>query len=298
MEETQQQQKLPSAFSMKGVSLKQGIRSVMNSNRLAGGLVAASKDGRSSPVQINDEQLEEEHTELSVEDLASIPRVVGDLREASLELTDSASQLRTSLHQKYGSKALYSQDSPRGPGEWGATSGGTATTAATSSFGVSLQGSDSNLPLYGSQSASGNFPISPVTASSPGPIQHPHSAPQALQTSGPTPKSIGKKGLLRKKIKMSAIKTFVGKGLDLSSSSHHVVSRSDPSHAVSSHKAAITNSVGFAEEPEVDHGRREDIDLDDDDDFASPQQSKGVTGKMASKMRKSLAGGRYYGVHR
>lgn len=311
MEDVQPQQQLQpkpaSTFSMKGVNLKQGVRSVMNANRLlAGGLPSvALKDDTSGSFDVNDHHPSGEDTELSVEDLEIIPRVVGDLREASLELTDSKSLLGASLHQKYAGNPFVLQDSPRGPEEWAAASGATATTAASSFHRDSLlcSGSDSNLPGYGA--TTNTFPISP-TAATPKADQmvHPQSGPAALQTFGPTPKSHGKKGLLRKTIKMSAIKTFVGKGLDLSSS-HHVVSRPNPAQTKNNHKQAVdtTSSVHRVVLTEdastTDHARRHRRDSDGDDmgdagpddiDFSSPRQVKGVTGKMASKMRKSIIG--------
>lgn len=271
MEETQQLPRQPLQKPSTTIPTKEIIVGTIN---VASRPAARAKDAD----RIDEQQLEEGKRELGVEDLESVPIAAGDIKESSMVLTESASELRTSVHQKYSTKAVSSQENHRSAEDWGSSSGGTYTTAA-SSYGNSLPGSDSH------------FPISPRAESSNDTMKHPHSAPQALQSVTPSSRGNGqeKRGLLRKKIKMSNLLNSVGKGLDLSSSSHPAMSRSDPAHTSSIHMAATVSRVGATEEQSVDHSRRQQNE-DEDEDFASPQQCKGVTGKMASKMRKSIIG--------
>ncbi|CAB9503193.1 expressed unknown protein [Seminavis robusta] len=187
-------------------TLKSGIRGMM-----LGGLSSARPVVAMGPEDKRPEAREdnirdgEDEEELNIDDLATVPRVVdnNNNNEGSMDLTESASGLRTSLHIKQ-QKALEEEeqgeeahdghqrqrsvkrhDSPRGAEDWAGVSG---STTASSTHNNSQQappqdlslmvGSDPN--IYYKEAAAAS-PLSPV-ASAVGPLKYPTSAPIQMQT--------------------------------------------------------------------------------------------------------------------
>jgi hypothetical protein len=265
-------------------SLKQGIKALMHVNRIAGTGLGGRKDvdDEKKPMgpghQLAEEDIliskasdnlsKSQHEELSLEDLATFPRLAGDDKEASLTLTDSASQLRPSIHTRKPKGV--SQDSPRNRDEFGDASGTTLTTAVNSS----LQGSDALEVSDPTSMFHNSMPSSPVAASIPVMTAvHPHSAPEPFNSSS-TPTKPARNKFLGAKIKISALKNYVGAGLDLTSTHNSI-----PEHGFGKQTPLVPNSTRNPQEDGV---------APTEPGTPAPKGNK--TGKTKNYFRKSFFG--------
>lgn len=265
------QQKLHSALKTNVKSLKQGLRSVMNGNRHGKPTGPSLKEKADRDKPIPEDADSTETDELNLEDVETVPHVVDNKKEDSMNDND---QLRNSFHNQEGPQRLVWQDSPRAPQELMGTSNTASNTTSKPSRNVPRRvGSDPN--LHRSEETLSDL----AAPSMDGGLLDSQSAPQHPLTPGVspcgrnTPTSKNSK-FLRGKIKISALKNFVGAGIDLGSSSNY--------HVGKSHQNAH-------EDDAVDHSRRRQDDPEDE--FASPQPMvMGPGRKIANKMRSSILG--------